>query len=98
MRTPTNSRIEHMPTIEIYTSPLCGYCSHAKKLLSRKGVEFIEINVLGDAEMRDEMVKRAGGGRKVPQIFINGEHIGGSEELAALENSGRLDELLGTEG
>ncbi len=87
-----------MPTIEIYTSPLCGYCSRAKKLLSGKGFEFTEINVLGDTEMRDAMVKRAGGGRKVPQIFINGEHVGGSEELAALENSGRLDELLGTGG
>ena len=87
-----------MPTIEIYTSPLCGYCSRAKKLLSGKGFEFTEINVLGDTEMRDAMVKRAGGGRKVPQIFIDGEHIGGSEELAALENSGRLDELLGTGG
>ncbi|MBL6933967.1 MAG: glutaredoxin 3 [Alphaproteobacteria bacterium] len=86
-----------MPKIEIYTSPLCGYCSRAKKLLSGKGVEFTDINVLGDAEMRDKMAQRAGGDRKVPQIFVDGEHIGGSDELTALEESGRLDELLRVE-
>lgn len=86
-----------MPKIEIYTSPLCGYCSRAKKLLSGKGVEFTEINVLGDTEMRDEMAGRAGGDRKVPQIFVDGEHMGGSDELTALEESGRLDELLRVE-
>ncbi len=86
-----------MPSIEIYTSPLCGYCSRAKKLLAGKGVEFNEINVLGDSQMRDEMAQRAGGDCKVPQIFVDGEHVGGCDELAALEESGRLDELLRAE-
>jgi len=83
-----------MPSIEIYISPLCGYCFRAKKLLAGKGVEFNEINVFGDAKMHEEMAQRAGGDRTVPQIFIDGEHIGGSDELAALEDSGRLNELL----
>jgi glutaredoxin 3 len=83
-----------MPSIEIYISPLCGYCFRAKKLLTRKGVEFNEINVLSDSQVHEEMAQRAGGDRKVPQIFIDGKHIGGSDELAALEDSGRLDELL----
>ena len=98
MRTPATpepiARTKKMPNIEIYISPLCGYCFRAKKLLARKGVEFNEINVLDDAQIHEEMAQRAGGDRKVPQIFIDGEHIGGSDELAALEDSGRLDELL----
>ena len=98
MRTPATpepiARTKKMPNIEIYISPLCGYCFRAKKLLARKGVEFNEINVLGDAQIHEEMAQRAGGDRKVPQIFIDGKHIGGFDELAALEDSGRLDELL----
>lgn len=90
----SHPRTKQMPNIEIYTSPLCGYCSHAKKLLSGKGAAFNEINVLGDARMRDAMTQRAGGDCKVPQIFIDGEHIGGFDELMALEHSGRLNELL----
>lgn len=94
----SDTRAKHMPNIEIYTSPLCGYCSRAKKLFAGKGIEFNEINVLGDAPMRDEMAQRASGDRKVPQIFIDGDHIGGFDELAALEQSGNLNELLRPKG
>lgn len=81
-------------TIEIYTSPFCGYCWRAKRLLETKGVAFTEIDVMGDAEARAEMVQRANGGRTVPQIFIDGRHVGGSDELHALDRQGKLDALL----
>lgn len=84
-----------MPTIEIYTSPFCPYCHRAKALLTKKGVAFTEIDVLAEPERRREMVARAEGRRTVPQIFIGGAGIGGSDELAALERSGGLDRLLG---
>jgi glutaredoxin 3 len=80
--------------IEIYTSPFCGYCYRAKKLLSEKGVEFIEFDVTADSSKRDEMVERAGGRTTVPQIFIDGRHVGGSDELHELERAGRLDPML----
>jgi len=83
-----------MPTVELYTSPFCPYCHRAKSLLSRKGVAFTEIDVLAEPDRRREMVDRAEGRRTVPQIFIGGEGIGGSDELAALERSGELDRLL----
>jgi len=86
-----------MPEIEIYTSPLCGYCSRAKRLLAAKGVTYQEIDVMCDPVRRAEMIERAGGGRSVPQIFIDGTPVGGSDELAALDHSGRLDALLGLE-
>ena len=82
-----------MAEIEIYSSLRCPFCHRAKKLLSDKGVSFKEIEV--DAALRDEMVKRSNGARTVPQIFIDGKHIGGSDELAALDRAGGLDQMLG---
>ena len=83
-----------MATIEIYSSPLCGYCYRAKQLLNDKRKPFTEINVLMDGKRRKEMMSRANGGHTVPQIFINDMHVGGCDELFALEQSGELDTLL----
>ena len=83
-----------MVDIEIYSSPLCGFCYSAKKLLSKKGADFKEINVLTDSARKKEMMNRAGGCHTVPQIFIDGKHIGGCDELYALERQGGLDQLL----
>lgn len=83
-----------MKTVEIYTSPLCGFCHAAKRLLDEKGVSYAEINVLTDPARKTEMVQRANGGRTVPQIFIGDTHVGGCDELYALERAGRLDPLL----
>ena len=83
-----------MVTVEIYSSPLCGYCHAATRLLSSKGVSFQETDVLREPDRRAEMMERSQGGRTVPQIFINGEPIGGCDELYALEHAGKLDQLL----
>ena len=83
-----------MVVIEIYTTPFCPYCWRAKRLLENKGVAFTELDVLLDAERRAEMTARAEGRTSVPQIFIDGRAIGGSDELVALEASGDLDALL----
>lgn len=83
-----------MADIEIYSSPLCGFCYSAKKLLSKKGAEFTEINVLTDSARKQEMMARADGRHTVPQIFIDGKHIGGCDDLYALERRGALDSLL----
>ncbi|MGR3615490.1 MAG: glutaredoxin 3 [Paracoccaceae bacterium] len=83
-----------MKSVEIYTSPLCGFCHAAKRLLSQKGVEFAEINVLANPSRKPEMIQRANGGRTVPQIFVGDTHIGGCDELYALEREGKLDSLL----
>jgi glutaredoxin 3 len=83
-----------MRNIEIYTTPTCGYCQAAKRLLGRKGVDFHEIDVSRDQSLRIAMIDRAGGRRTVPQIFIKGQHIGGCDELYDLEGSGKLDPLL----
>jgi len=83
-----------MPLIEIYTTRYCPYCHAAKALLKRKGVAFTEIDLGRDWERRDEMIKRANGSMTVPQIFIGAAHVGGSEELHALERAGKLDPLL----
>jgi glutaredoxin 3 len=83
-----------MSQIEIYTTRYCPYCHAAKRLLSRKGVEFIEIDVSGDAKRRSEMVTRANGRMTVPQIFVGSTHVGGYDDLSALERAGRLDSLL----
>ena len=83
-----------MPKVRIYTTPFCPYCSRAKSLLTRKGVEFEEIDVFMDSAARDEMLGRSGGVRTVPQIFIGDVHIGGCEELHELDRAGRLDTLL----
>ncbi|GAB1378040.1 MULTISPECIES: glutaredoxin 3 [Pararhodobacter] len=83
-----------MANVEIYTSPFCGYCHAAKRLLKQKGVSFTEIDVLEHPDRKAEMVNRAKGGRTVPQIFIDGKHIGGSDDLHALDRRGGLDPLL----
>jgi len=86
-----------MARIEIYTTPFCGYCARAKALLDSKGAAFEETDVMMDDEKRTEMRERARR-TSVPQIFINGQHIGGSDELAALERDGKLDGLLAQPG
>ena len=83
-----------MAAIEIYTTPFCPYCSKAKKLLKHKGAAFEEIHVGFDAGKRAAMRDRAGGRTSVPQIFIDGRHIGGCDELYALDRAGGLDPLL----
>lgn len=83
-----------MQTVEIYTSPLCGFCHAAKRLLKEKGVSFSEIDVLANPDRKPEMVQRANGGRTVPQIFIGETHVGGCDDLYALERAGKLDPLL----
>jgi glutaredoxin 3 len=84
-----------MPKVEIYSSQFCGYCMRAKRLLSRKGVDYVDYDVFEQPERRTEMVQRAGGRTSVPQIFIDGQHIGGCDELYALDQDGKLDPLLG---
>jgi len=84
-----------MAEIEIYTTMLCPYCHRAKSLLDRKGVRYKEIDVSYDPDGRKAMTERAGGQTTVPQIFIDGRPIGGSDELAALDDEGKLDRLLG---
>ncbi len=83
-----------MARVEIYTSPLCGFCHAAKRLLTKKGVEFEETNVITNPSKRGEMMDRAGGKTSVPQIFINGAHVGGSDELHELDFDGELDPML----
>jgi glutaredoxin 3 len=83
-----------MATVEIYTTPMCPYCYRAKRLLSSKGVAFIEIDLWQFPGRRDEMIARAEGRRTVPQIFIDGRAMGGSDDLHALDRSGGLDPLL----
>lgn len=83
-----------MADVEIYTTPLCPYCWRAKRLLQSKGVAFVEIDLWQQPQRRAEMVERAGGRTTVPQIFVNGRALGGSDELAELEREGRLDALL----
>jgi glutaredoxin 3 len=83
-----------MPQIEIYTSPLCGFCHAAKRLLNQKGAAFSEINVLAQPRRKAEMMDRAGGRHTVPQIFIGETHVGGCDELYALDRAGKLDALL----
>jgi glutaredoxin 3 len=86
-----------MAKVEMYTTMWCGYCARARGLLQRKGVYFEDIDVEADTSKRTEMVQRAGGRTTVPQIFIDGAHVGGSDELAALDRAGKLDPLLGLE-
>ncbi len=86
---------QRLAEVEIYTTPFCPFCYRAKKLLDEKGVRFTEIDVTVTPGARQEMVERAKGDRKVPQIFIDGRHLGGSDEMDALEKSGALDDLLG---
>jgi glutaredoxin 3 len=86
-----------MAKIEIYTTMWCGYCARAKSLLEKKGASYREMDVMEDAAKRAEMRERSKR-TSVPQIFINGQHIGGSDELAALEQAGKLDALLAQPG
>jgi glutaredoxin 3 len=83
-----------MKQVEIYTSPFCGYCHAAKRLLTSKGVSFTEYDVTRDPSLRQEMVQRANGGRTVPQVFIAGRHVGGCDDIHALDHAGKLDPLL----
>ncbi len=83
-----------MAQVEIYTTPFCGYCRMAKRLLEHKGVGYAETNILTNPSQRTVMMQRAQGRRSVPQIFIGGAHVGGCDELYVLERSGRLDAML----
>ena len=83
-----------MTRVEIYTKTFCGFCWRAKQLLDGKGVEYREISVDFGGEVKQEMIQRADGKTTVPQIFIDGRHIGGCNELVALDRDGKLDELL----
>lgn len=83
-----------MAQVEIYTTPLCGYCHAAKRMLTGKGVSFAETDVSRTPDLRRAMTERAGGRRSVPQIFIDGTHVGGFDDLAALEKAGKLDPML----
>ena len=83
-----------MASIEVYTTPYCSYCDAAKELLRSKGVDFVEINVAGNRDLRARMVERAGGRMTVPQIFVGATHVGGCDDLYALEDAGGLDPLL----
>lgn len=82
-----------MAHVEIYTSPTCGYCHAAKRLLAQKGVSFQEVDVVREPSRRPEMERRSGR-RTVPQVFIDGAHVGGCDDLHALDQAGRLDPLL----
>ena len=86
------------PHVEIYTGPMCGFCAAAKHLLKSKSVAFTEYGTVLRAGARSEMIERAGGRTTVPQIFIDGEHVGGCDELYALDDEGTLDTLLGLAG
>ena len=83
-----------MARVEIYTTMLCPYCWRAKKLLEEHGAPFQEVDVMCDGNLRNEMRQRAGGRTSVPQIFINGQHVGGCDELYALEKAGKLKPML----
>jgi glutaredoxin 3 len=83
-----------MAAIDIYTIPYCPYCADAKDLLKRKGASFNEINVAGNRDIRKEMIKRANGRSTYPQIFIGVTHVGGCDDLYALDEAGKLDPLL----
>jgi glutaredoxin 3 len=87
-----------MPPVEIYITRACPYCTSAKALLKRKGIDFKEIDLGADWELRDEMIQRANGRMTVPQIFIGQMHVGGCDDLHALERAGKLDSLLAGDG
>ncbi len=85
-----------MARVEIYTRAFCGYCSAAKRLLGAKGVDFEEYDITLGGAKRAEMLQRASGRTSVPQIFIDGVHVGGSDDIHALDDAGKLDPLLAT--
>ncbi len=84
-----------MPEVEIYTQMFCPFCSRALRLLNAKGVPVREIDAPTGSAARQEAIRRSGGQTTVPQIFIGGRHVGGSDELAAIEAAGKLDRMLG---
>ena len=84
-----------MKNVEIYTGPVCIFCDWAKALLKKKGVPFKEIYIGDDQNKMEEMIKKANGLRTVPQIFIDGQHIGGNDKLQTLERKGKLNSILG---
>jgi glutaredoxin 3 len=84
-----------MPKVVMYSTRFCPYCVRARMLLEKKGVEFTDIRVDSEPQLRDEMMSRAGGRSSVPQIFINDEHVGGCDDLYELELEGQLDKKLG---
>ena len=84
-----------MKKVVIYTGPICNFCSAAKHLLSKKKIKYEEIDIGGNLEKRDEMLKKSNGAKTIPQIFVEEKHIGGYVELKALETKGELDSLLG---
>lgn len=84
-----------MAKVEIYTKPTCPYCAAAKALLSHKGVPYEETDISRDPALRTGMIERAGGRHTVPQIFIDGQHVGGCDDIHALDHDGKLDRLLG---
>lgn len=90
----TDASFFGMSIIEIYTGPFCAYCIRAKALLKRKELYFTEYNIHTEQARRTEMLERSGGARTIPQIFINNRHIGGSDELYAMERSGELDIMI----
>ena len=83
-----------MATVEIYTKAFCGYCARARRLLDSKSIEYTEYPIDMDAAKRAEMIQRANGRMTVPQIFIDGRHVGGCDELMTLERDGKLNDLL----
>jgi len=83
-----------MPEIEIYTQPWCGYCARAKRILDHKGAAYREIDAPNGTPQRAESVRRSGGRTTVPQIFVGGRHVGGCDDLEALDRAGELDTLL----
>lgn len=83
-----------MRPVEIYTTPICPYCHAAKRLLQKKGVVYAEIDISRDPTLREAMIQRAKGRRTVPQIFVGDTHVGGCDDLYALEDAGKLDPLL----
>lgn len=83
-----------MTSVVIYTRQYCGYCSAAKALLEKKGVDYVEHDATGKPEIRSEMIDKAHGRTTFPQIFINGQHVGGCDDIHALERAGKLDPLL----
>ena len=84
-----------MAQVELYTTMWCPFCARARALLERKGVAYTNVDLYEEPNRRAEMVKRAGGRRTVPQIFIDGEHIGGCDDMTALDRAGKLDAKLG---
>ncbi|MGO4568814.1 glutaredoxin 3 [Rhizobium sp. 2YAF20] len=83
-----------MASVVIYTREFCGYCARAKSLLQSKGVDFVEHNATYSPDMRQEMIAKSNGGATFPQIFINEVHVGGCDDLHALDRAGRLDPML----